>query len=429
MHYAGQEVPTGFGPTFPPTISPVPSNFRLTLDDIKKAGSFRFPVHACGYNWLDSNAKSAQRLKKKIEDVIKKYAEAKDPDGKPAFECKHVIVVTHSMGGLVGRMAAKLLKYEGNEDKILGVIHGEMPALGAPVLYRRMACGTESAWSFGDMAFSQMAGSTAPDTTPVLAYSPGAMQLAPTPDYPGSWLFAELIKNGRTQPLLSLPANKDPYGEIFLAKGKWYCPAVEEFLDPANQHKLKKNGPWGEFSRTVREARLFHKGAVAEFEKQDEKEHFLGRYYHPNTYAHYGADPEKATFPAIRWRGEVTRIQKSGPNPEFFQTAPLDASNGEEKRWVDLGVPDEVIRRQLEMCAAPDLQGSNVVTPNAKQEFKCLMSHKHGHMAHHIATPVLGNGHHMHRPGQRLQEAQRLQLQCQPGAQRFHLHPVVRAFP
>ena len=321
MHYAGQEMPTRFGPTLPPTISHVPSNFRLTLDDIKKAGSFRFPVYACGYNWLQSNAKSAQLLKKKIEDIIKKYAEAKDPDGKPALECKHVIVVTHSMGGLVGRMAAKLLKNDGNENMILGIVHGEMPALGAPVLYRRMACGSEAGWNPIDKGFALVAGNSGPTATPVLAFSPGGMQLAPTPDYPGPWLLADVVKSGKEQRVLSLPAQGDPYGEIFLAKGKWYCPAVEELLDPAKQHRSNSGGKstaWEDYKEVVKSAKKFHTGS-------DQAES-LGHYYHPNTYAQYGADPDIATFPVVRWRGEVPSYLKSGENPAFFQAAPLNGS-------------------------------------------------------------------------------------------------------
>src|ERR1035438_9371445 len=372
MHYAGKPVP-GIAYDIPGThskTSPIPPNFTVTIEDIKKTGAFRFPVYACGYNWLESNAKSAKRLKERIEDIIKKYADAKDPDGKPAFECKHVIVVTHSMGGLVGRMAAKLLKNESKENKILGIVHGEMPALGAPVLYRRMACGSEAGWDPTDMGFAHVAGATGATATPVLAFSPGGMQLAATPDYPGPWLLADLVKSGKEQRVLALPAQGDPYGEIFLAKGKWYCPAVESLLDPADQHRH----PWEAYKDVVSVARLFHKGAIADYENKDEKENFLGHYYHPNTYVHYGADPEIATFPVIRWRGEVPRPLPSNDFGTLFQTAPLNASNGEEKRWVDLGVPDPAVQRQLEQI--PELNGTQVSVPNARQEFKCLMSSK-----------------------------------------------------
>lgn len=195
MYHAGQVIPGDPYGNRTPVMSRIPASFRVTLEDIKKAGAFRFPVYACGYNWLQSNADSAKRLKGKIEAVIRKYAEAMGPDGKPAFECRQVILVTHSMGGFVGRMAAKLLKHEGHEDKILGIVHGEMPALGAPVMYRRMACGFESDGSIGGSGFACIAGSTTSKANPVLAFSPAALELAPTPDYPGPWLLAEIAEN------------------------------------------------------------------------------------------------------------------------------------------------------------------------------------------------------------------------------------------
>ena len=380
MVFAGQPVPGLFGgPTTPARISPIPSNFKVTLDEILKTGSFRFPVHACGYNWLQSNADSAKRLKGKIEAIIKKYAEAKDPDGKPAFQCQQVIVVTHSMGGLVGRMAARLLKNEGNEDKILGIVQGEMPALGAPVMYRRMACGFESDWSIAGIGFARIVGATAAKANPVLAFSPGALQLAPTPDYPGPWLLADIKEKNRERQVLALPAKGDPYGEIFLAKGKWYCPAVEGLLDPAQQHKNKKSGlstAWEDYTRTIKKARLFHKGAIDEFETKDEQEHFLGHYYHPNTYAHYGADPEIATFAVVRWRGEVPAFLKLGETPEFYQAAALKGSDGEERRWVELSYPDLEFKSQLEVARARQSNIPVVAVPNATQSFHCLMSHK-----------------------------------------------------
>jgi hypothetical protein len=71
----------------------------LKTDDLLARARFNMPVHAFGYNWLDSCAEAGERLAKKIDEVIALY------DTGP-FWCKQVILVTHSMGGLVARHCA-----------------------------------------------------------------------------------------------------------------------------------------------------------------------------------------------------------------------------------------------------------------------------------------------------------------------------------
>jgi len=68
-------------------------------------------VYAVGYNWLESNRKSAERLKDKVEQIILNTK----MDG---FSCEKVILVTHSMGGLVARYYSELLS---GRDNILGI--------------------------------------------------------------------------------------------------------------------------------------------------------------------------------------------------------------------------------------------------------------------------------------------------------------------
>ena len=85
------------------------------------------PVHAVGYNWLASNALAAKKLRDEINRITAQY-------NKGQFSCEQVILVTHSMGGLVARACAQL---PGMADKIAGISHGVMPATGAAVAYRR----------------------------------------------------------------------------------------------------------------------------------------------------------------------------------------------------------------------------------------------------------------------------------------------------
>jgi pimeloyl-ACP methyl ester carboxylesterase len=99
---------------------------------------FELPVHAFGYNWSASNGDAGKALKEYIDKTIAEYGEGGySKDGRKR-ECNKVIIVTHSMGGLVARSACVV---HGAEEKVLGVIHGVQPAAGSPAAYWRMKAG------------------------------------------------------------------------------------------------------------------------------------------------------------------------------------------------------------------------------------------------------------------------------------------------
>ncbi|MDU1612110.1 MAG: hypothetical protein E6853_22405, partial [Enterobacter sp.] len=68
----------------------------LTTEEVALSYQYLFPVHAVGYNWLQSNMDSAQALADRIEKIIGDYKAS-------GRKCEKVILVTHSMGGLVAR--------------------------------------------------------------------------------------------------------------------------------------------------------------------------------------------------------------------------------------------------------------------------------------------------------------------------------------
>jgi hypothetical protein len=85
----------------------------LTEEELKKvATGCWFAVYAFGYNWLQSNGDSAKIIATRINKVIDDFNTA-------GYECNQVIIVTHSMGGLVGR-ALVHPKYGNLQDKVLG---------------------------------------------------------------------------------------------------------------------------------------------------------------------------------------------------------------------------------------------------------------------------------------------------------------------
>src|SRR5450759_2344349 len=95
---------------------------------------FEFPVYAVGYNWTESAGTAGEKLAARITEII---AEANDIVGF----CEKVILISHSMGGLVSRWASEKA---GAAGSILGIVHGVQPITGAPVAYWRIKAGFEN---------------------------------------------------------------------------------------------------------------------------------------------------------------------------------------------------------------------------------------------------------------------------------------------
>jgi pimeloyl-ACP methyl ester carboxylesterase len=253
----------------------------VTSDELLKRAKFRFPIYAYGYNWLDTNTIAARGLKTRIDSII---AENNGPHSR----CVQVIVVTHSMGGLVARACAQL---PGMASKILGVVHGVMPATGAAVAYRRCKVGMKDE----DYAASLVIGADGQRVTAVFAQSPGALQLLPSEGYGANWLS---ICDATGRELLSLP-KADPYEEIYLQKEKWWGLIREDWLRPTGGKAIT----WNVFAKNIRTAREFHRQ--------------LAGSYHPNTFVFYGGGKKKQSFHKIRWqlkRGQSSFESKPQPS-------------------------------------------------------------------------------------------------------------------
>lgn len=257
-----------------------PDMALLTEQELAKFAQFQYPVYACGYNWVKSNEDSANRLKKRIFDVIEFWTQRK-------FDCKQVILVTHSMGGLVARACAKQIP-----DKILGVVHGVMPALGAPLAYRRMACGVEN-WApnkTNDIAmkgFATIAGRTPELATPAMATAGGALELLPNHLYPSPWLFATYRSRFDEREDLAHLQHENVY-DMYRDFSAWFAPINVRLADPAGKYHNREGGVKGAIAKAVDQAEKFHRK-------------LLDTYYHPNTYAYYGADPNQWSFGTFRW--------------------------------------------------------------------------------------------------------------------------------
>jgi pimeloyl-ACP methyl ester carboxylesterase len=246
----------------------------LSQAEILRLGDYYYPVHAFGYNWLRSNQEAGDLLVQKIDEILAHYSQIS------YFNCTgKVILVTHSMGGLVARWAAMKA-----ESKILGVVHCVQPVAGAPVVYRRFRAGTESgAWSVSEKGFATIVGNDAAHAVPALV-APGPLELAPNCHYPPGWLRVQRRRTmfGKPEELHRLPKS-DPYEEIY---GKttdecWWGMIDPALLDPAGL--ITEMKPIEAYRKTLKRVQKFH----AELKLKA----------HPQTYGFYGVD--KDAYPAF----------------------------------------------------------------------------------------------------------------------------------
>jgi hypothetical protein len=229
-----------------------------------------------------------------------------------------VIVVTHSMGGLVSRALTEIHGC----SSVLGVVHGVQPATGAPATYKRMRAGFEG-------PAQVILGRDAGEVTAVLSSAPGGLELLPTFDYNDGqpWLKVREKKSASNpKEFLSLPsAGGDPYSEIY-SSTEWYglVPAANEGLmnpgEGANQPKSPdQKSDRKLFDDTIDSVRTFHHDIA-------------GKYFQP-THAHYGQQGKKQgglfggnrfTWGELVWEGRID----SDFDPKTASIA-KDDSNGE----------------------------------------------------------------------------------------------------
>ena len=277
-------------------------NEPLSTEELQHASLYQFDVWCCGYNWLKSNRDSAEHLKGYIEHTVLAHYRSREDVADQVDDMK-VILVTHSMGGLVAR-ALKLV--ENGDERVLGVVHGVQPATGAPAIYHHMRCGYEGFVRF-------ILGRNAGQVTAVSANSAGAMELTPSFDHHDGkpWLFA--CKEGEWDPEstesmpLRLPLAGNPYEEIYKSP-EWYglVPRQnEKYLDLSG-------GAAGSPERGLRFKFDVLVDKVGEFHAD------VSRNYHSLTYAHYGADEHEDmhSWRDVVWQGDVSLLGTPGGSPE-----------------------------------------------------------------------------------------------------------------
>lgn len=248
----------------------------ITKENINHLKKFNFPVYALGYNWLQSNSKSAVEIVKTLKAIKAEHG----------TKFRKFIIVTHSMGGLVTREIIKALGPD-----IAGVVHGVMPADGAAAAYRRIVAGSFEGTSklSIDYLTANVIGLTAESVTAVLANAPGGLELLPNKVYNSGKPWLHLTgKDAQGKSIkVSYPQKGDPYNEIYKKDGVWWEMVKEEFLDPNNQIKVEKGkSKKSLYYQKIEDVKNFHDNLI--------------KSYHPCTYLHWGNNPN-SSFATLTW--------------------------------------------------------------------------------------------------------------------------------
>jgi pimeloyl-ACP methyl ester carboxylesterase len=245
----------------------------LTDAEVGLSYKYQMPVHAVGYNWLKSNEDASTHLGNEIDRIIASY--------QKIGRCEKVILVTHSMGGLVARHCSEVRGYK---DKIFGIVHGVMPATGSATAYKRVKAGWESDGTIVGEVARHVLGATANEITAVFAQSAGALQLLPSADYGNGWLR---IADGNQS--LSLPMNGDPYNEIYLKRSQWWGLIDEKIINPVDAGSNTIDKDWASYADLVsKKVAPFHDAISAK--------------YHEFTYAFYGNSAMRKTWGDVVWK-------------------------------------------------------------------------------------------------------------------------------
>ena len=301
----------------------------LSPDDLDILLKTDNPVHAFGYNWLQSNLESGKALAKFIDKTIHFYADT-------GRTCDKVILVTHSMGGLVARAACTV---GGAGDKVAGVFHGVMPTDGAAATYKRMVSGFGGEPTHGldgwikDWIGSKALGPTGDYVTPALALNAGPLELLPNARYNAGKPWLRVVDDGG-KVLTELPkAGGDPYAEIYLEQDAWWRMLNEEWLNPA---KLQAGNSFDDYGKAVGRAKRFHSTVQTAGD------------FHSVTHAHYGMDNGHRAYETITWylSKEVdaernTRLQREHlPNVEPLTGMDIYLREGDWGVHAKLSEPD-----------------------------------------------------------------------------------------
>ncbi len=272
---------------------------KVTEDELKSVHRCWYPVHAMGYNFLKSNGESARVIAERIRGMVKGYQHR-------GFKCNEVIIVTHSMGGLVAR-ALIHPKYGnlGNDPsvKILGIYHGAMPTAGAACGYTRMRFGFQEKEGFVAETAAKIIAIDGEHATAILANTPAPLELMPAAAYGDDWLK---VVDSQRKCLFSWPGNGMSAFDAIYSRSEnvWWRLVNPKWVNPGKVENEAGGGADMVFNR-IRAANDFLNSIEQSF--------------HPNTYASYSAAKERIS------RSEVVFMVIQADRYSFPKARDLDS--------------------------------------------------------------------------------------------------------
>ncbi|MFC5551809.1 esterase/lipase family protein [Massilia aerilata] len=278
------------------------SGLEVNMGELKKIAACWYPVHAMGYNYLKSNGDSAKAIAERIKGLVRGYQQR-------GFKCSEVIVVTHSMGGLVGRALlhpkyGKLL----NDPavKVLGMYHSAMPTLGAAAAYRRMRFGFQEKEGIKAEVFAEIIGIDGQHATAILANAPAPLELLPATGYDKDWLK---VVDGCGRTIRSWPQeNENALDSIYLQpQNNWWRLINPNWVNPGN---LKKQNGGG--LAKVQERLISANGFVNGIETTFHPTHCYASYCASDEHKSYGNLTFKVMNPEV-WTPAIFRCRQPIP--------------------------------------------------------------------------------------------------------------------
>ncbi|MDO8071971.1 hypothetical protein O3299_10545 [Janthinobacterium sp. SUN176] len=289
-----------------PTTFGASSGKAINVNDLKKISPCWYPVHAMGYNFTKSNGESAITIAERLRGLVRGYK-------KRGFKCSEVILVTHSMGGLLARALihpsyGKML--DDKDVKILGIYHNVMPTIGAAGAYKRMRFGfQEREGSIAEIE-AKILGINGVHATAILANAPAPLEMMPGVAYGQNWLK---IVDAQDKVLWSWPRDKATALEsIYLQPpNAWWRLINPNWVNPASIPS--DNG--GGLEMVMKRLKL-----ATEFLSSIEKT------FHPNTYASYCASRDFLSYGDVVFKlidglhgGSNDPWNKFEPRPEKWK--------------------------------------------------------------------------------------------------------------
>ena len=324
-------------------------NVKQLAQWLQQAADCEFRIYACGYNWLRDNFESGSGYKKASVEhfeskrgsnkrygasdlksrIVKILQECQKTDSR----CDEVIVLTHSMGGLVGRAYAK----SQNGRHIAGIYHNVMPATGAPAFYKRLKAGFGGEGLMSNIS-SPIFGYSAKRVTPVLLNSAGALELMP-------WFNYKVLTDGSTNWLRIAEANSPEQirfslntSDLISHAQAWYslmpalCPTEADGEHCTKSTLSEKENRWKNADPRINPGGLV--SPLEQFKNVTDSERFnwivdevktfqishAGFYQKGKTHIAYGQDENYKSWGSITW---LCSESLSGINESALKSAKL----------------------------------------------------------------------------------------------------------